>query len=104
QAELKSFAAHPLVGETMGVGMFGAIELVADKASKKPFEPAGSVGGKVAAAALESGLMVRNMADRLAVCPPLIITEAELHDLFGRLRRAMDTTLATLKSEGTFKG
>ena len=103
QAELQSFKDHPLVGEAMGVGMFGALELVADKASKKPFEPAGNAGNRVAKAALDSGLMVRNMADRIAICPPLIITEAELKDLFDRLRRALDSGLSELKAEGLLK-
>ena len=44
------------------------------------------------------------MGDRVAICPPLIINEAELADLFGRLRQAFDAALADLKSEGHFKG
>jgi 4-aminobutyrate--pyruvate transaminase len=104
QAALQSFAGHPLVGEVMGVGMFGAIELVADKKTKQAFEPAGAIGGRVSKIALENGLMVRNMADRVAVCPPLIITEAETADLFGRLRQALDKTLEEIRAEGLFKG
>ena len=50
------------------------------------------------------GLFVRNMGDRVAVCPPLIINEEELGDLFGRLRQSLDATLADLRSEGHFKG
>ena len=41
---------------------------------------------------------------RVAICPPLIINEAELADLFGRLRQSFDAALAELKSEGHFKG
>ena len=50
------------------------------------------------------GLFVRNMGDRVAICPPLIINEAEMADLFGRLHQSFDATLADLKSEGHFKG
>ena len=50
------------------------------------------------------GLFIRNMGDRVAVCPPLIINESELADLFGRLRQSLDATLADLRSEGHFKG
>ena len=49
-------------------------------------------------------MFVRNGGDRVAICPPLIINETELADLFGRLRQSFDATLADLKSEGHFKG
>ena len=54
--------------------------------------------------AVERGLFIRNMGDRIAICPPLIINETELADLFGRLRQSLDAALADLKSEGHFKG
>ena len=44
QAGLRRFADHPLVGEVRGIGLIGAVELVADKASKTPFDPAEGVG------------------------------------------------------------
>ena len=44
------------------------------------------------------------MGDRIAICPPLIISETELADLFGRLRQALDAAMAELKAEGHFKG
>ena len=53
---------------------------------------------------VERGLFIRNIGDRVAICPPLIINEGELADLFGRLRQALDATLAELKAEGHFKG
>src|SRR6266851_4313858 len=54
--------------------------------------------------AVERGLFIRNMGDRVAICPPLIINETELADLFGRLRQAFDAALDELKSEGHVKG
>ena len=103
---LQSFADHPLVGEVSGVGLIGALEIVADKKTKAPFElgAPGAVGTMVANHAQARGLLVRNMGDRVAVCPPLIINEAELADLFGRLRQSLDATVADLKSQGHFKG
>ena len=59
---------------------------------------------RVANHAQARGLFVRNMGDRVAICPPLIINETELADLFGRLHKAFDAALADLKSEGHFKG
>jgi len=105
QKHIQSFADHPLVGETMGVGLVGAIELVADRKTRVAFDPvAVGVGNRVMRLAMESGLIIRNIGDRIAVCPPLVITETELGDLFGRLRRALDAATDELKAEGHFKG
>jgi 4-aminobutyrate--pyruvate transaminase len=105
QKHIQSFADHPLVGEAMGVGMMGALEIVADKKTKAPFDlVAVGAGNRVYNHAVERGLFIRNMGDRVAICPPLIINEAELADLFGRLRQSFDAALADLKSEGHFKG
>ncbi|MBL8674189.1 MAG: aspartate aminotransferase family protein [Rhodospirillales bacterium] len=104
QARLRAFAGHPLVGETMGIGLVGAIELVADRATKAPFDPAGAAGSVVANHALANGLIVRNMGDRIAVCPPLIIDEKEIDELFDRLAKALDSGLADLRASGKFKG
>ncbi|MDP1966788.1 MAG: aminotransferase class III-fold pyridoxal phosphate-dependent enzyme, partial [Reyranella sp.] len=102
---IQSFADHPLIGEAMSVGMVGALEIVADKKTKAAFDLATvGAGNRVSNHAQALGLFVRNMGDRVAVCPPLIINEAELADLFGRLRQSLDAALADLTSEGHFKG
>ena len=102
---VQSFADHPLIGEAMSVGMMGALEIVADKKTKAPFDLATvGAGNRAYNHAVERGLFVRNMGDRIAICPPLIINETELADLFGRLRQSLDATLADLRSEGLFKG
>jgi 4-aminobutyrate--pyruvate transaminase len=87
---LHGFSAHPLVGETMGVGLVGAVELVADRETRKPFEAADKVGLRVAAKAQAHGLIVRAMGDRVAFSPPLIISEAEIGVMFDRFSAALD--------------
>ncbi len=90
QKRLLALAEHPLVGEAVGVGLIGAVELVADKATKKSFEPAKQVAATVNAFALEEGLIVRPLlSDRIAFCPPLVIDEAEIGELFDRFERAL---------------
>ena len=42
---------------------------------------------------LEHGLITRALRDTMAVCPPLIITEAQIDELFDKLTLALDTTL-----------
>jgi len=91
---LKALGDHPLVGEAAGVGLIGAIELVADKASKRNFEPAKQVGATLGNFAQDEGLIVRPLlGDRIALCPPLVIGEAEIGELFDRLERALGKTL-----------
>ena len=89
QARLRSFADHPLVGEARGIGLIGALEFVADKTTKAPVEPAGSLGGKLAELCHEEGLIIRAIGDTIAFCPPLIITSAQIDDLFDRFGRAL---------------
>ena len=94
QARLAALGEHPLVGEANGVGLIGAIELVADKKTKQNFEPAKQAGATLMNFAQEEGLIVRALlGDRVALCPPLVITEPEINDLFDRLERALAKSL-----------
>ncbi|MFQ5984877.1 MAG: aspartate aminotransferase family protein [Alphaproteobacteria bacterium] len=100
QARLEALADRPLVGEARGRGLIGAIQLVADKESKRLFDPSLKLGAFAMDRALDHGLIVRAlMNDTVAVCPPLIITEAEVDDLFDRFERALDDTLRRVESE-----
>ena len=93
QRRLRKLGDHPLVGEARGVGLVGAVELVADKASRKNFDPAKGVGNMCAAFSQEEGLILRALAgDALAFCPPMIITEAEIDEMFDRFERALART------------
>jgi 4-aminobutyrate--pyruvate transaminase len=97
---LKLLRDHPLVGEAVGVGLLGGVELVADKAARKNFPADKAVGMACAGFAQEEGIFTRAMlADRLAFCPPLIITEAEIDDMFDRFTRALDKTEEWVRRE-----
>jgi len=101
QERLRAFGDHPLVGEARGVGLIGGLELVEDKAARRNFDPARKVGPWVAARAMEHGLIVRPLInDTIAVCPPLIITEAQIDGLFDALGRALDDALAEFDITG----
>ena len=100
QARLAKLGEHPLVGEARGYGMVGAVELVADKASKRGFEAKAGVGPRAVRLAEEEGLIVRFIAgDVISICPPLIIAPDEIDALFDRLTRALDRTLDWVKRE-----
>jgi 4-aminobutyrate--pyruvate transaminase len=94
QARLNALAEHPLVGEARGLGLIGGVELVADKQSKRSFAPQHGVGARAVRFGEEEGLIVRSvLGDVLTLCPPLVISAAEIEDLFDRLTRALDKTL-----------
>jgi 4-aminobutyrate--pyruvate transaminase len=97
---LAALESHPLVGEARGVGLIAGVELVADKAGKKSFDPARGVAQKLSSFAEEEGLIVRPLpSDRFALCPPLVISEAEIGELFDRLERAFAKLLNWVKAE-----
>lgn len=96
QRRLRALSDHPLVGEVRGVGLIAAIELVADKAARQPFDPAGKAGGVLIRRAQEHGLILRNIQDTLAFCPPLIITEEQINDLVDRFEQSLDETAHAL--------
>jgi 4-aminobutyrate---pyruvate transaminase len=104
QAGLRRFQDHPLVGEVRGIGLIGAIELVADKAARTPFDPKANVGGFLAKRAQHHGLIIRPLVDTIAFCPPLIIKEDEIDLMFERFSRALDDTLAMVRERGLAKG
>ncbi len=89
------------MGEANGVGLIGGVELVADKKAKRNFDPARTVGFRCGQFCEAQGLIVRPLlSDRIAFCPPLVITEAEIDELFARFTRALDKTLDLVKAEG----
>jgi len=99
--QLRALIDHPLVGEANGVGLIGSIEMVADKATKRNFEASKLVGTMCGQFCQEEGLIVRPLVnDRIALCPPLVITEGEIDELFARLTRGLDKTLAWVRAEG----
>lgn len=100
QERLRQLGSHPLVGEARGMGLIGAIELVADKPSKKPFEAAVAAGPLAAEMAQDNGLIIRAAGDTVALCPPLIIEDEQIDQLFDRLATSLDQTHAELRRRG----
>jgi L-2,4-diaminobutyrate transaminase len=83
---------HPLVGEVRGDGMLAAIEFMADREQRTPFDAALKVGPKVSAACLERGMIARAMphGDILGFAPPLILTEEEADLIVDIAKSAVD--------------
>lgn len=101
QARLAKLAEHPLVGEAQGVGLIGAIELVADKTNKISFEASKAAAATVSRFIEQEGVIVRPaIGDRIALCPPLVIVEAEIDEMFDRLERGLAKALDWARGEG----
>jgi 4-aminobutyrate---pyruvate transaminase len=101
QAELRRrFAGHELVGEVRGTGLIAAMELVADKAARKNFEPAAKVGPRLVKLMEEHGVIGRTVVnDALCFSPPLIISKAEIDEMLDRTGKALDELTVQLRRE-----
>ena len=94
QARLFGLEEHPLVGNVRGAGLLGGVELMADRTARTPFAPARGVGAYCNGRCEARGLILRNLGDTMAICPPLIITEDQVGELFDKLEGALDDTLS----------
>ena len=101
QAEIRRrFSAHPLVGEARGQGLIAGLELVADKKKRQNFDPALRIGARAARAIEAAGVISRGLpGDVLAFSPPLIITRAEIDEMFNGVAQGLDALLADLQRE-----
>ncbi|MEX0328869.1 MAG: aspartate aminotransferase family protein [Ruegeria sp.] len=96
-----AFGQHPNIGDIRGRGLFRGIELVADRDSKTPFDPAQGVAGRIKKAALAEGLICYPMSgtrdgkngDHILLAPPFIIEDTEIQELVTKLNRAMDAVI-----------
>jgi 4-aminobutyrate--pyruvate transaminase len=101
QAELRRrFADHPLVGEIRGLGLIAAVELVADRATHRNFEPGRKIGSRMVALGEKHGVIGRTLAnDTLAFSPPLVITKAEIDEMLDRFGQALEELTGELRRE-----
>jgi len=101
EKRVAALADHPLVGNSRAKGLIGAVELVADKATKRAFEASQGVGAAAMNNAQNHGLIVRAMGgDIVAFCPPLIINDAQINEMFDRFEKGLDDTEAWVQKEG----
>ena len=90
-------ARHPVIGEVRGLGVFFALELVSDRATRAPLAPYGSSSpamNELVGACRREGLLVFNNFNRVHVVPPCTITDDEAREGLARLDRALATIAA----------
>jgi len=79
----------PFIGDVRGEGLMLGIELVADRETRKPFDPALQAGLNFDRIAYENGLIGRCMGDTLGFSPPLIVTEKDVDDIAGLCEKSL---------------
>ena len=96
------FGNHPFVGDVRGRGLFQGVELVADRGTKEPFDPARKLNALVKKEAMKRGLMIYPMGgaadgvrgDHVLLAPPFILTDANVDAIVERLGEAIDAATA----------
>ncbi|MPW20703.1 aminotransferase class III-fold pyridoxal phosphate-dependent enzyme [Paraburkholderia sp. CNPSo 3157] len=102
---LDALLDHPLVGDARHRGLLGALELVADKDSKRGFDASLKLPDRVAAAAYRNGLVFRAFGDNiLGFAPALCYTEANFDMMFERVCKTLDDVLAQSDVRAALKG
>jgi adenosylmethionine-8-amino-7-oxononanoate aminotransferase len=102
EALLERFGNHPHVGDIRGRGLFRALEFVADRGSKAPFDPSAKLHAHVKREAMARGLMCYPMGgtvdgargDHVLLAPPFIIDESHVAEIAERLAGAVDAAIA----------
>jgi 4-aminobutyrate--pyruvate transaminase len=90
-ARVEKFDRFDFIGNVRAIGLIGAMEFCADSSSREKFDPAHKIAAKAVAKIQEHGVILRALpGDIVGFCPPLIISEGELHDMFDRVEAAMD--------------
>ena len=99
------FGNHHHVGDVRGRGLFQAIELVQDRASKTPFDPKHKLHARIKQQAMQRGLMVYPMGgtidgrsgDHVLLAPPFIVDAKDVDAIVERLGDAVDAALASVR-------
>jgi adenosylmethionine-8-amino-7-oxononanoate aminotransferase len=93
--ELRRLERFPFVGDVRGRGLLAGIELVADRASKRPFPRSRKLVEELTDRALDNGLVLwpstgcadGENGDVVLVAPPLVVSEEEITELSRRLEK-----------------
>ena len=101
QEKFRSLADHPMVGEASIIGMMGSLALTPDVSARAPFAAdAGTVGYMVRERCFANNLIMRHVADRMIISPPLVISRGEIDVLIERAWKSLDQGMADVKDAG----
>lgn len=94
ESGLRYLAENPNIGEARGIGLMGALEAVQDKAKKAPFPGDLSVSERIANTCTDHGLICRPLGQAVVLCPPFIMTDAQMDEMFEKLEAALKRVFA----------
>jgi adenosylmethionine-8-amino-7-oxononanoate aminotransferase len=83
----------PNVGNVRGLGLMAAVEVVADKKTKRPFPASEGIGPKLAKAMRDRGVVTRAKGESILFAPPLIITEEQIDTMVNVTGDAIESVL-----------
>ena len=86
---LREFNNYDHIGETRGVGLMAALEMVKDKNTKESFAGHLNMGDKVANMSIDNGLICRPLGPSIVLCPQFIITKNQIDELFDSLHSTL---------------
>jgi putrescine---pyruvate transaminase len=98
--QLARLADHPMVGEVQSCGLMAAIQLCRDARTREAFAPEVAIGMVCRRHCFDNGLVMRAVGDRMIVAPPLIMTRAQVDEMCGLIRQALDETHAEALAAG----
>jgi putrescine---pyruvate transaminase len=94
---LQRLRTHAIVGEVRSLGLIGAVEIVRERGTNLRFgNQEGTAGTLLRDRCIANGLMVRAVRDSIVICPPLIITQAEVDQLVEIFDKSLTETAAQL--------
>lgn len=96
--------SNPYVGDIRGRGLFMGVELVQDRETKQPFDPALKLHARIKQSAMDNGLMVYPMGgtidgqygDHVLLAPPFIVTSADIDEIVDRLTTSINAVVQPL--------
>jgi len=91
KSRIDHLARYDFIGNVRSIGLIGAMEFTADKQTGKKFDPAHKVAAQAVAVIQKHGVILRALpSDIIGFCPPLIISDVEIDDMFDRIEAALD--------------
>jgi putrescine aminotransferase len=102
--QMATLLDHPIVGEVQSCGLMAAIQLSRDPQRREAFPAEIEIGMVCRRHCFENGLVMRAVGDRMIIAPPLVITRAQIDEMFVLIRQALDRTVAEARDSGWLGG
>jgi adenosylmethionine-8-amino-7-oxononanoate aminotransferase len=103
QSRMAELKAIPIVGDVRGTGLVGCVDCIVGRDDTDPWNPKHQLGARIDAHCQRLGLILRPILNMCVFSPPLIITEAEIDEMFSILERGIKATLDDLVREGIWR-